>query len=65
MSRPSAPSMPTKTQIEAVHAIVLKISPGARISRVGPDGVFFDYPGDKSSDQGDGGNWSGKPFAAE
>lgn len=59
MSRPSAPSMPTENQIKEVHKVVAALSPGARIARVGPEGVAFEYPDTaQSSDQ-----YSGQPFA--
>lgn len=61
MSRPAAPSMPTERQIQDAHKVVAAINPGARIARVGPEGVTFDYPeGRKPS-----GNWDHKPFSAE
>lgn len=61
MSRPSAPSMPTERQIEEAHKIVANLNPGARIKRVGPEGVEFDYPGvGKAGDE-----WAGKPFGSE
>lgn len=44
MSRPRSPSMPTPAQIEAAVAAVRAVHPDARIKRIGPDGVEFDYP---------------------
>lgn len=62
MSRPSAPSMPTESQIQDVHKIVAELYPGARIVRVGPEGVSFDYPDTKApAAPADG--WTGSPFS--
>ena len=61
LARPSAPSMPTERQIQDAHKTVASLYPGARIKRVGPGGVDFDYPDVKASD----GEWAGKPFASE
>lgn len=44
MPRPSAPSMPTARQIQEAHETVCALYPAARIARVGPEGVTFDYP---------------------
>lgn len=44
MSRPAAPSMPTKQQVEEAVARARAVDPAARIKRIGPDGVEFDYP---------------------
>lgn len=61
MSRPSAPSMPTERQIHDAQKAVASINPGARIARVGPEGVTFEYPeGRRQSD-----TWQNKPFTAE
>ena len=45
MAKPSVPSMPTQRQIDEAVACVRRHCPDARILRVGPDGVQFDYPG--------------------
>lgn len=44
MARASAPSMPTRRQIKAALEAVAQVHPGARIARVGPEGVNFEYP---------------------
>lgn len=44
MARPRSPSMPTQAQIEQAFAVVRALHPEARIKKVGPDGVEFDYP---------------------
>lgn len=44
MPRPTAPSMPTIKQIKDAVALVTEHYPGARIARIGPDGVEFTYP---------------------
>jgi len=62
MARVAAPSLPTPSQIKAVHQTVAQLFPGGRIARVGPEGVTFDYP-DAPSSSGD--DWRGKPFSAE
>lgn len=62
MSRTPAPSMPTERQIQEAFKIVSSVYPGARIARVGPDGVTFDYQ-DKTVPKDEG--WRGKPFSAE
>ncbi len=60
MPRRAAPSMPTERQVKKVHKVVLELCPKARIKRVGPDGVIFDYPdGEKYNE------WQDKPFTAE
>ena len=59
MSRPSAPSMPTENQIKEAHKIVSALSPGARIARVGPEGVVFEYPDAARPEN----QYQGKPFA--
>lgn len=61
MARPSAPSMPTERQIQDALKAVSSAHPGARIVRVGPEGVTFEYPeGRAASDI-----WAHKPFAAK
>lgn len=60
MSRPTAPSMPTERQIQEAHKIVASLNPGARIVRVGPEGVTFEYPeGQKPGDE-----WKNRAFSA-
>ena len=61
MSRPSAPQMPTERQIQEAHKTVATLHPGARIARVGPEGVTFEYPDNLSA----GSQYQGKPFAPE
>lgn len=61
MARPSAPSMPTERQIQEAHKAVALLSPGARIARVGPEGVTFEYPESRKLAN----NWDNKPFSAE
>lgn len=61
MSRPAAPSMPTEKQIREAHAIVDSLHPGAKIARIGPDGISFDY-GDAPAANSN--QWTGVPFAA-
>ena len=57
-----APSLPTPKQIETVYAAVRAVHPNARIARVGPEGITFDYPdSSKAWEQ----EWQGKPFSAE
>lgn len=58
MSRPAAPSMPTEKQVREAHAIVASLHPGAKILRVGPDGVTFDYGGQGAANNAD------RPFSA-
>ncbi len=41
--------MPTEKQIRDAVEVVTKLCPGARIVRVGPDGVEFDYPDEAKS----------------
>lgn len=61
MSRRAAPSMPTQRQIHDALKAVTILHPGARIARVGPEGVTFEYPeGRRQSD-----TWQNKPFTAE
>ena len=60
MSKPAAPSMPTERQIKEAHAIAASLNPGARVARVGPDGVTFDYPDQTAALS----EWQGKPFGA-
>ena len=59
--RPS-PSLPTPKQIRAVHEAVAALHPGARIVKVGPEGVTFDYPDSSAPREGD---WRGRPFSAD
>lgn len=60
MSRPAAPSMPTERQIKDAHNTVAAIYPDARIARVGPEGVTFEYPeGRKQASE-----WASRPFSA-
>lgn len=60
MARPAAPSMPTERQIQDAFNAVALVHPGARIVRVGPEGITFEYPeGRKQADP-----WHGKPFSA-
>jgi len=61
MARPSAPSMPTERQIQEAHKAVASLYPGARIARVGPEGVTFEYPDTRKQAS----NWDNKPFSAE
>lgn len=61
MSRPSAPSMPTERQIQEAHKAVVSLFPAARIARVGPEGVVFEYPDTGLQDS----QYLGKPFAPE
>ncbi len=61
MSRPSAPSMPTKRQVTEAHETVVSLYPNARIKAVGPEGVSFEYPPQNV----DGGEWEGRPFEAD
>lgn len=61
MPRPSAPSMPTERQIQDAFKAVTLVHPGARIARVGPEGVTFEYPEGRRS----AGNWDHKPFSAD
>lgn len=61
MSRPSAPSLPTKRQIQEIFEIVAALHPGAQIKAVGPEGVTFEHP-DGSPGNAD---WQGKPFTAD
>ena len=61
MARPAAPSMPTETQIRETHKVVAALTPGARIARVGPEGIVFEYPDTPSQD----GQYRGTPFAPE
>lgn len=58
MSRPSAPSMPTETQVRDLFKVAEDLCPGVRIASVGPNGIVFDYPG-AQADRGH----SAKPFA--
>jgi hypothetical protein len=51
--------MPTETQIREAHKVVVTLSPGARIARVGPEGIVFDYPDTPQPDS----QYHGKPFS--
>lgn len=53
--------MPTERQIQEAHKAVATLHPGARIARVGPEGVTFEYPDNLSA----GSQYQGKPFAPE
>lgn len=61
MSKPSAPSMPTARQIEDAYKAVASVHRGARIARVGPEGITFEYP-DATTGHSD---WQGRPFTAD
>ena len=61
MSRPAAPAMPTETQIREAHKVVAALTPGARIARVGPEGIVFEYPDTANPDS----QFRGAPFAPE
>lgn len=62
MSRTASPSMPTERQIAQAFKVVTTLHPNARIARVGPEGVSFEYPdGAKAKSQ----NWDNRPFSAE
>ncbi len=43
MSRPVAPSLPTEKQVRDIYEIVSSFRADARIVRIGPDGVTFEY----------------------
>lgn len=61
MSRTPAPAMPTEKQIRHADDIVRALHPGARIVRVGADGVTFAYPDDDiPSDK-----WKGLAFSGD
>lgn len=62
MARTPAPQMPTPKQIEDAHAAVCRLHPGARIVRVGPNGVEFEYP-DRGKPAPDP-RWDNQPFSA-
>lgn len=47
MPRAPAPQMPTPTQVRDAVNAVREMFPDARVVSIGPDGVRFDYPGDK------------------
>jgi len=59
-----APAIPTPKQIRDVHQTVAKLCPGARLTRVGPEGVSFEHPGSPavSTSPADD-QWAGKPFS--
>lgn len=61
MARRAAPSMPTERQIQDAFRAVSLVHPGARIARVGPEGITFEYPEGRKA----AGNWDRKPFSAE
>lgn len=61
MPRTAATSIPTSRQIQETHKTVVSIHPDARISRVGPDGIVFEYPADARKQ---GSQFEGKPFSA-
>lgn len=61
MARPSAPSMPTERQIQDAFKAVTLVHPDARIARVGPEGVTFEYPEGRKQT----GNWDHRPFSAD
>ena len=46
--------MPTKAQVTEAVALAQAVDPGARIKRVGPDGVEFDYPNAGAVEGGSG-----------
>lgn len=60
MSRPAAPSFPTPKQISDTNETVARLYPHARIARVGPNGVEFEYP---DSAKHDGKAYVGRPFS--
>lgn len=66
MSRPAAPSMPTEKQIRDLYEVVSTLSPGAKISRIGPDGVTFNYRVNEDDDSGGSGSggFPDRPFSA-
>lgn len=61
MPRPTAPSMPTPHQIQEAQKAVADLYPGARIVRVGPEGVTFEYPDTHAQ----GSHWAGKAFSGD
>lgn len=61
--RPSAP-MPTAKQIREANEAVQAVCPGARILRVGPDGVTYTYPGEAANTAA-ADDWQGRPFSAD
>lgn len=65
MSRTAAPAMPTEKQIRDLYQLVSTISPEAKISRIGPDGVTFDYGGRKQDNYrgGNGNSDADRPFS--
>lgn len=51
MPTPRALSMPTEAQVKRALKIVQDIDPNARILRIGPEGVTFDYQDAGDSDE--------------
>ena len=67
MTRPKAPSMPTEAQIQQALKTVASLHPGARIVRVGPEGVEFEYASEtvaKTSDPTPLEEWKARNGAA-
>lgn len=62
MPRRPAPAIPTPDQIRSAHKTVAELIPGARIAKVGPDGISFDYPDATTPNASE---WRGKPFSAD
>lgn len=60
MPRRPAPMMPTERQIKLAYKVAKEIDPAARISRIGPEGVTFDYP----SEEEDHSKFKGRSFGA-
>ena len=61
MPRQTAPALPTEKSIEMALQVVRKSFPNARIKRIGPEGVEFDYPNDAPVSDSE---YRGKPFGA-
>ena len=59
MSRRAAPTMPTAHQVKEINDMVVSLHPNARIVRVGPEGVIFNYP-DAGAMQAS--KWANEPF---
>jgi len=55
-----SPSVPTPTQIRETHKAVSELYPNARIVRVGPEGITFEYP---DGSKPDGKAYVGRPFS--